>query len=203
VRGCYAYKKGERAEDLAGHLAEVAECCAGLRLLDPVAFKIAREYNKPKGYIRDLIVASCLLHDIGKTDKIYQERCDKECEEFSGHDVKGYKLVATAIQRPDWEVGDEVLRTTLLVPILGHHYFQRELERLRDDLSSVTDIRIWPPCAEDLQAMLRGKIDLFETREARNLVGGVANLIGRGDIVLAATNASGLLGEMQGYTDAF
>jgi CRISPR-associated endonuclease Cas3-HD len=203
MRGCYAYNKGEKAEGLAEHIAEVAECCRGHRLLDPVASKIAREYSKPVGYVRDLIVASCLLHDIGKACECYQKECGGGCEDFSGHDVRGYKLVYTAIKRLGCGDEDEVLRVDLLVPILMHHYFQRSLERLRDDLSSIVDIHIWPPCAEDLPAMLKGKIDLFESREVREFVEEVAKLIGRGHIVLVATNSSRLLEELQRYTAAF
>jgi CRISPR-associated endonuclease Cas3-HD len=203
MRGCYAYKKGEKAEGLAEHLAEVAEYCRGHRLLDPVASKIAREYSKPVGYVRDLIVASCLLHDIGKACECSQKECGGECEDFSGHDVRGYKLVYTAIKRLDYNDEDEVLWIDLLVPILMHHYFQRSLERLRYDLSSIKDIHIWPPCAEDLPAMLKGKIDLFESREVRELVEEVAKLIGRGHIVLDTTGPSRLLKELQMYTAPF
>jgi CRISPR-associated endonuclease Cas3-HD len=203
MRGCYAYKKGEKAEGLAEHLAEVAKRCMERGLLDPVASKIAKEYSKPKEYVRDLIVASCLLHDLGKADKIYQESCDKGCEDFSGHDVRGYKLVCTAIKRLGYNDEDEVLRVDLLVPILMHHYFQRSLERLWYDLLSIGDIHIWPPCAEDLPAMLKGKIDLFESREVRELVEEVAKLIGGGHIVLVATNSSRLLEELQRYTAPF
>ena len=207
MRGCYAYKKGEKAEGLAEHLAEVAERCREHRLLDPVASKIAREYSKPVGYVRDLIVASCLLHDIGKACECYQKKCGGGCEDFSGHDVRGYKLVYTAIRRLGWEDEDEVLRVVLrvdlLVPILMHHYYQRSLERLWDDLLSIVDIHIWPPCAEDLPAMLKGKIDLFENREVRELVEEVAKLIGGGHIVLDASNPRRLLEELQGYTAAF
>jgi len=203
MRGCYAYKKGKKAEDLAKHLVDVAECCKEHTLRNPVAIKIAKEYGKHVDYIKDLIVASCLLHDIGKACEHYQKNCDVGCEEFSGHDVRSYKLTATAIQRLNWSVEDEVLRTALLVPILGHHYFQREPNKVKNDLSSVGNIHIWSSCTNDLPAMLREKKVLFKTQEVKDLIEEVAKLIERGCIVVGATNANMLYNELQNFTSIF
>ncbi|GAY25386.1 CRISPR-associated endonuclease Cas3'' [Desulfurococcaceae archaeon AG1] len=211
--GCYAYKKGERAENLAEHLAGVARCCREHKLLAPVASKIARNYGLSKDYVEDMIVAACLLHDIGKADRKYQDLClSSGCEEFSGHDVRGYKLAATALKRLEdssriaVNTGmADVLNIALLIPILMHHYFQRGIDNLRNDLDIIDEIDVHPQCIEDLHMVLELRTELFKNEYVENLVSTVLGLITDGRVRLVPVyrfaSVPDLLNDLQSYTN--
>jgi len=139
---CYAYRDRGSEEFLLNHLVGVEKCCEERWELNALSRKISRVLEIPIDDVKNAILLSSLLHDLGKVAQEFQEKCDQGiCREFPRHYmisaflvhlglsamgivVKG-KDVSNFMEDRFNEIDrNKVTGILILFPIAFHHYHQ-------------------------------------------------------------------------------
>jgi len=212
MMGCYAYRECRSAvnapgcrwveEPLGEHLLGVARKCRGHPLLREVAAKAGRFYGEELEYVEDLIVLACMLHDVGKALEEFQGGCPKGCTHFSGHDVAGYKIAATALVRALGKGAVDHNRVevyALLVPILVHHYFQRSPDTLKRDASRIATVELHSLCIPALKEAIEGARGLVRTDRAKRILDAALEVVSGGRFAAEPTDLPRLVSYLQSF----
>ncbi|MEM1560422.1 MAG: CRISPR-associated endonuclease Cas3'' [Ignisphaera sp.] len=172
---CYAYRDRGSEEFLLNHLVDVEKCCEERWELNALSHKISRVLRISIDDVRNAILLSSLLHDLGKVVQKFQEECDQGvCKEFPGHYMisaflvhLGLSAMGIVVEREDVhnfmeDRFDEIDRNRvagilILFPIAFHHYHQVKGFRsysLSEYLKEfVEKPRIWGRCIEYLKSI--------------------------------------------------
>jgi|GEM_PF-5592902 len=174
---CYAYRDRGSEELLLNHLVNVEKCCKERWELNALSRKISRVLEIPIDDVKNAILLSSLLHDLGKVAQKFQEECDQGiCKEFPGHYMisaflvhLGLNAMGIVVEKEDVSNfmedrfdkidrnRDIVQGILILFPIAFHHYHQ--VKGLRSYSFSeylkefVEKPRIWGRCVEYLKSI--------------------------------------------------
>ena len=154
---CYAFRSHSCEESMEVHVRSVVNLCRKRWELKGLAAKVSRLVSidglSRKGVeqlVKEFIIFAAFLHDIGKCDRVYQEKCSRgECTSFPGHDLLSARFALTVAHntgiiggefasremerrlhrmfvesKMPSDVGDLYL-VLVVVPIMFHHYAQK------------------------------------------------------------------------------
>ncbi|MEM1774642.1 MAG: hypothetical protein QXO93_06015 [Acidilobaceae archaeon] len=84
---CFAYKSNKGCiESYRDHILEIIQCMRERWEFRGLKKKLNLLLGVPEKLVDCYLTLAVLLHDIGKTSKVVQEKCkQKECKEFPGH----------------------------------------------------------------------------------------------------------------------
>ncbi|MEM4868745.1 MAG: CRISPR-associated endonuclease Cas3'' [Ignisphaera sp.] len=172
---CYAYRDSESEEFLLNHLVGVEKCCEERWELNALSRKISRVLGIPIDDVKNAILLSSLLHDLGKVAQKFQEECDQGiCREFPGHYMISAFLVHLGLSAMEIVVKREdvsnfmedrfdkidknkVTGILILFPIAFHHYHQVRGYRSYSFSEYLKEFvekpRIWDRCIECLKSI--------------------------------------------------
>ncbi|MEM1722088.1 MAG: CRISPR-associated endonuclease Cas3'' [Ignisphaera sp.] len=172
---CYAYRDRGSEEFLLNHLVGVEKCCEERWELNALSCKISRVLGIPIDDVKNAILLSSLLHDLGKVAQKFQKECDQGiCREFPGHYMisaflvhLGLSAMEIVVEREDVSNfmedrfdkidKNKVTGILILFPIAFHHYHQVRGYRSYSFSEYLKEFvekpRIWDRCIECLKSI--------------------------------------------------
>lgn len=198
---CYAFR-GKCVESFLDHSIGTAKCVDERWELRGIEAKLDLACGVDRRLVRDLVVLTSLLHDIGKVDSEHQARCERACEDFQLHYVTSAQFLLLLARRVGMSgfavdalegfvesalsascecpkdcapVESWLYLLLVLLPTLIHHYAQiRDLRRLT--VSGKRRVTIWPGCSSVLKEVVRRGGSMVRTELARKLLSALSEL---------------------------
>lgn len=212
--GCYAFKDASREETLTQHVLGIIECYDKMWEFKGFKQKISRIYGVNEPIVSDMIFLAAIMHDLGKTKKELQDKCNEECTSFRQHYITsaqlalklGYEVPELGLS-PDsiegrlkklfnnselksLDYGDTYLLIVVL-PALLHHYAQvtDETSILGGLDSTETSLEIHKDCITELTTIISEASKSIKSEIGRKIIDKLKNIVLRGYTELSIINS--------------